>query len=126
MPKRCIPIPKYDTMLIEIAEGTKAMIEAETYKNQNAKLKVELAAKEERFIKSNDKSAMAHRLVDTLQSQVISLKNVNEMQAKIIGKQGKPKYWNLSIGAGYGFQLGSTVTSGFQAGIFIGRSIARF
>jgi hypothetical protein len=126
-PLKCLPVNRYDSLLIAVAEGTQAIINADTYKNEKDKLKKEVERKEGVITSQIEKNKMCYRLTDSLQAQIASLNFVNVKQADIIHSLGKkPKYWQIGIGGGYGYNLGSSITRGFSVGIFLTRQLIKF
>jgi hypothetical protein len=89
-------------MNLEIAAGTKAMIERDTYMKQVDKLKAELAAKEQRFVESNKRASLAYTDRDTWKAQASVCQEGLVARDRTIQDLQRNRPWGLSIATGYG------------------------
>lgn len=96
-------------MLIAVAEGTEAIIQAQTYKALSDKQGVEIERKEAVIINQIDKNKISYRLIDTLKMQSKIKDEIIIVQASKIKKlDRKPKTWKVilfSFIAGVGAKL---------------------
>jgi hypothetical protein len=117
-----------------IVEGMKAKIEAFTYKKDLAKADSLLAAKDKEIVRKEgvivaqiEKNKICYTERDLHQMQMKPKDEIIGTQANTIKRLGsKPKYWTVSLGAGYIYALQQTVSRGFSVGVFVGRTIFKF
>lgn len=130
---KCLTATKYDSLLIGLVEGKKGIIEAQTYKKQADDLKatvekknVEIERKEKVIVTQLDLKWRAVNMADSLE-KVVALKNeLIESKDKQLKAAGKPKRFAFGIQAGYGYQLGPTITRGFNIGAGLQWNIFKF
>lgn len=121
-------------MNVAIVEGMKAKIEAFTYKKDLVKADSLLAAKDKEIVRKEgvivsqiEKNKICYQERDLLQMQMKGKDEIIATQGNTLKRLGgRPKYWTVSIGAGYGYALQQTVSRSAFVGVFIGRTIFKF
>lgn len=110
-----------------MAEGTQAFIELDTYKRDNANLKLELARKDQLIAKLSEQAKTCLELVDTLNGQTKLRDEIISTQANTIKRLGtKPKTWAIGLQAGYGYGFSTEVKRMPFIGIGITKTFFRF
>lgn len=110
-----------------IAEGTQAVIDAETYRKVNATLKKEVDRKEDVIVTQINKNKVAYAAIDSLTAISKINDKIIETQKSTIKKLGtKPKTWGIGFTAGYGYGFSSTVKAQPFIGIGITKTFLKF
>lgn len=126
-PQKCLPLSRYDSLLVAVAEGTQAIIDAGTYKATNDKLKKEVDRKESVIVNQINKNKLCYALADSLTAQAKLKDEIIETQKSTIKKLGtKPKTWGVGITGGFGYGFSTEVKAMPFIGIGITKTFFRF
>jgi hypothetical protein len=97
--------------------------EAEFLRQDTAAMHKEISRKESVILSLLTQRNMVKGMLDTMQQSINKRDEIISGQQNVIEKVSKVKRWNLSLGAGYGFN-GKDV--GLLIGVTLNRTILRF
>ncbi len=127
IPQTTVSTARYDSMLRRIADGNQAIRDLATWKAEAEAWEKEAARKETVLKNQISKNIDCYRAKDTLTAKINLQDAIIENKESMIRKLGtKPKRFALGIQAGYGYQLGQTVTRGAYIGAGMQWNILRF